>query len=405
MATRDQLSQWIYDGENSFVEFKEDAVKPEQLAREFVAFANFRGGIILLGVRDDGSVAGITRPKLEEWVMQCARDKVEPPLIPSFELVRDYEGGATVAVVRISPGPEVHAFKDRGREGERTYYIRVGSITRVASNDELARLFQQRLAIRAELSPVVAATMEELDERRLRDYIERVRGQNFPNDALRRNHLLTLLEFAVAAEGTEAVVPTIAGLLCFGSRPNRFLTGAIIEAVAFPTVEARLPVDERLDIIGPMVMLGSSDDAREGGVVETALDFFYRHAERLNSVVGATREIGPRFPHIALREAVVNAVAHRDYRMTTRPTQFRVFQDRIEVISPGRLPNGITVEGMKVGARGKRNEVLESTLADYGYSERMSLGVPTMIREMEKYNGTEPRILEFDEGVSVTLFR
>jgi len=126
----------IRNGENSGLEFKRDDIQPRQLAKELVAFANLVGGRVLLGVEDDGTVSGITRDNIEEWVMTVCRDKIRPEIIPYFELIRQVEPGKDVAVVRVEPGYAVH---NVWHESHRTYYVRVGTTCREASPEELER--------------------------------------------------------------------------------------------------------------------------------------------------------------------------------------------------------------------------------------------------------------------------
>ena len=106
--TRTELFEIIRNGENSGVEFKRDDIQNHDLAKELVAFTNFAGGMVLLGVEDDGSISGITRDKLEEWVMTACRDKIRPAIIPFYELFKEIEPGKNVAVVRVSRGFDVH---------------------------------------------------------------------------------------------------------------------------------------------------------------------------------------------------------------------------------------------------------------------------------------------------------
>ena len=166
--TTTKLRELIVNGENSHVEFKRDEIENHKLAKELVAFANLGGGCVLLGVDRDGSVHGLARqdPRanteddeqggrtyqhLEEWVMQACRDKIRPEIIPYFEIFRDVEPGRDVAAVQVARGWSVHHVWHNQR---RTYCIRVGSLSREASPEELARLFQQRGAFRSELRPV-----------------------------------------------------------------------------------------------------------------------------------------------------------------------------------------------------------------------------------------------------------
>jgi ATP-dependent DNA helicase RecG len=151
VTTRIELLELINNGENSGVEFKRDVIDNRTLAKELVAFSNLSGGAVLLGVEDSGAISGITRADLEEWVMTACRDKIRPGIIPFFEIIRDVEPGKHVAVVRVTAGSSVHSvWHNNGN----TYYIRVGTQSREATQEELGRLFQQRGSFRAELRPV-----------------------------------------------------------------------------------------------------------------------------------------------------------------------------------------------------------------------------------------------------------
>lgn len=148
--TRTELLEIIHNGENSGVEFKRDVVQNDVLARELVAFSNFAGGIVLLGIDDDGSVVGVTRDNLEEWVMTACRDKVRPGLIPFYEVVKDVEPGKDVVVVRVVRGLDVHTLWHNNRHA---YFIRVGTQSREPSPEELSRLFNSAAACAPNCAP------------------------------------------------------------------------------------------------------------------------------------------------------------------------------------------------------------------------------------------------------------
>ena len=136
--TRTNLLEIIHNGESSGAEFKRDDIQKQDFARELVALANLEGGVLLLGIEDDGSVSGITRAadKLEEWVMNNCRDKIRPGLIPFYELIRDVEPGKDVAVVRVSRGLDVHTL---WHDNKNRYFIRVGTQCREPSPDQPTR--------------------------------------------------------------------------------------------------------------------------------------------------------------------------------------------------------------------------------------------------------------------------
>jgi ATP-dependent DNA helicase RecG len=400
MTTRTELMELIRNGENSGVEFKRDGIENHALAKELVAFSNFSGGVVLLGVEDDGSVSGIVRASIEEWVMTACRDKIRPAIIPFFEVVRNVEPGKDVAVVRVTPGFAVHSL---WHKNQNTYFIRVGTQSREPTPDELGRLFQQRGAFRAELRPVSGATLADLDLRRLTDYFSRIRQQDVPEAADEGSWQTLLLN-------TEIMVDdglTVSGILLFGKNPNRFLPFAGIDAAAFPGAEKDYAALERATLRGPMTPLMSERGLVENGLVEQALDFIHRNTGTTVTLEDGVRRFEkPVYPTEVLREAVVNALVHRDYLLTGTDIEVAVYSDRLEIISPGRLPNGITPARMRTGCRAARNQLIKDVMRDYGYLEHMGMGVPRKImRGMKAHNGTEPGLIEDGERFTVRLDR
>ena len=272
--TKTELIELIRNGENSGVEFKRDTIDSRALAKELVAFANLQGGDVLLGIENDGTISGITRSKLEEWVVTACRDKIRPELIPYFEIHRNATPEKHVAVVRVERGWTVHHV---WHNNHRTYYIRVGTQSREASQEELERLFQKRGAFRLELRPVSGSTMNDLDRRRLRDYFVRVRQQEVPSEGDEVAWRMLLANTEILAENGGASPTTVAGLLLFGRNPNRFLPHAGIDAVAYPGLEKDYAAKERSPLRGPIMPLcNEKGEIVENGLVDQAIDFVRR---------------------------------------------------------------------------------------------------------------------------------
>lgn len=400
--THTELLEIIHNGESSGVEFKRDVIQVQALAKEIVAFSNFEGGIVLLGVEDDGSVSGTTRDKLEEWVMTTCRDKVRPGLIPFYEVVKDVEQGKDVAVVRVTRGLDVHTL---WHDNKNVYFIRVGTQSREPSPEELGRLFQQRGTFRAELRPVSGAIFADLDLRRLKNYFGQVRQQDVPadDDAVAWTKLLFNTEIMVE-DGI-----SVSGILLFARTPNRFLPQAGIDAAAFPGVNKEYSARERSSLRGPMTpLLNDVGDIVEAGLVEQALAFVQRNVAvsgRLEEG-GARREEIPAYPREAVREAIVNALVHRDYLLSSTDIELSIYEDRMEITSPGRLPNGITPTRMLTGCRAARNQLIKDVMRDYRYLEHSGMGVPRkIVKCMREHNGTEPVLIEDGERFTIRLLR
>ena len=164
-----ELIELIRSGEDSTLEFNRDDVRNHDLAKALVAFLNLEGGTVLIGVEDDGSISGTTRARLEEWVSELCRSKIEPPVAPLLSWARDVEPGRDVLAVRVTRGPDKPYA--RVHDGRRTYYIRVANTSREASREELERMYQASGRLRYGLKPVPGAEVDAFDHRRLRDYL------------------------------------------------------------------------------------------------------------------------------------------------------------------------------------------------------------------------------------------
>ena len=402
MITRTELLERISDGENSGVEFKRDTLQNHALAKELVAFSNFEGGMVFLGVDDDGSIVGITRDKLEEWVMTVCRDKIRPAIMPFFDVFQNIEQGKDVAVVQVLRGLHVHSQWHNNRN---TYYIRVGSQSREPSTEELSRLFQQRGMLRADLQAVSGVTINDLDHYRLKDYFERVRQQDISSYDEKKDEWKTFLF------NTEIIVEegvTLSAILLFGKTPNRFLPQAGIDAFAFPGNEKDYATRERAILRGPMTPLfnETGDMLLETGLVEQALDFVKRNTNVTAFLEDGARHVEKRtYPDEVIREAVVNALVHRNYLLGNTNIELSIYQNRLEIISPGKLPNSITPDRMRAGARSPRNITLTNVMRDYRYVDHMGMGIPRkIIQGMKDHNGTNPDLIEEDEKFIVRLF-
>ncbi len=400
---RADLLELIRDGENSGVEFKRDAgLTNVDLAKAVVAFANLRGGRVLIGVEDNGAISGVSRPEAEEWVLTACRDKIRPPVVPYVERVRDALPGRDVLVVTFDPGYAVHAV---WHHNHLTPYMRVGRQTREPGMEELARLQQQRGAYRAEIGPVPGTGIKDIDLDLARDYFVRVRGQDAPERSEAEDwvRLLTNTEFMV--EGVTGPVCALAGVLVFGRSPGALVPHAAVDAVAFPGAEKDYAARERATLRAPlMARIAADGSVLAGGLVERALEFCTRNLPATAVFDGPRRRDRPAIPPDVLREAVVNAVVHRDYALTASDIELSIFADRLELVSPGRLPHGVTVERMLVGVRAARNQVLKDTMRDLGYVENIGLGVPRkIVKGMREHNGTEPEYEEIGEHLRLRL--
>lgn len=406
--TKTELRELIEHGENSGVEFKRDDVRPERLAQRIAALLNLEGGYILLGVENDHSISGLVRnpEEAEEWVMNIARDCVRPAPIPYWEAI-EVEPGKFVGIISLPADSPDKPYKAK-RGSAWVTMIRAGTVTRDATDAEEARLYQQSGRLRYDIRPVVGSNEEDFDLGRLKNYFRDIRNQACPDAGDGDGWTRLLLNTDLAVESRGRIIPTVAALLMFGLRPNRYLPQAGITAVSYDGLEKDYDAKERTEIRGPAVALRSRDEQIvETGIIERSVEFVKR-----NINVKAWLQDGTRrrerwdYPFEALREAIVNAIAHRDYTITVTDIELSIYRDRLEIISPGRLPNTVTVEKMRAGYRATRNELVKEILRDYDYIEATGLGIPRkIIQGMKEHNGTEPDLVEEEDRFIVRLWK
>ena len=403
-----ELGEILRNGENSGVEFKRDDVHPQSLAKEMAALLNLDGGFILLGVEDDATVTGLSSDlgKAEEWVMEVSRQHLQPPIIPYWETVA-WDKAKRIGVIALPADSPDKPYKARQGSAWVTM-VRAGTTSRAASREEEARLYQSSGLMRYDLKAVPGSSTEDLDIRRLENYFRDIREQKLPERGDEEGWTRLLVNTDLMLQQKDRAGPTVGAILLMGRKPNRFLPQAGITAVAYPTEVKDYAARDRMVLRGPIVpLLSPAGDVLENGLIDQAIDFVRR-----NTAVEAWIDEGGRrhdrwknYPLEAVREALVNAIAHRDYTITVTDIELSIYSDRLEVISPGNLPNTVTVEKMKSGYRAARNELVKEVLRDYRYIEATGLGVPRkIIRGMLEHNGKEPDLIEEDDRFTVRLW-
>nr|VFK52566.1 MAG: Putative ATP-dependent DNA helicase recG C-terminal [Candidatus Kentron sp. TUN]VFK53055.1 MAG: Putative ATP-dependent DNA helicase recG C-terminal [Candidatus Kentron sp. TUN] len=279
------------------------------------------------------------------------------------------------------------------------------------STEELQRLFQRRGTIRFETQPVAGSTIEDLNISGLTDYFSRIRKQSVPaSDEIHEwEQLLYNTEFLVdsaLAQRTGARACSVAGILLFGTSPKRFLPHMVIDVVVFPGPEKNYDAKFRGTAASPLVYIGDKrGDMLTPGIVDQVQTMLQPHLSR-EELHGAHRIRKWDLPEEAIREALVNTVVHRDYLLSATTIEVVLYADRLEIISPGKPPNGITPDRMRTGCRAARNQLLKDVMRDYGYMEHMGMGIPRkIIKLMEEQVGTTPELIVGEESFSLVLTR
>ena len=394
--TRDQILDQLRAGEDGRTEFKEvrfgdrGVLSPntEDLADELAAFANAEGGVVFLGVDDSGAVTGIPLAKMnvvEHWLLNVATHNCDPPIRPLVRkavLPGDGAKDERIVLVEVARGLYVH------RTSGGRYYTRVGSTKRDLAPSELARLFQQRgreYVFDEQL--VLAATVGNLSRNRLEAFFGR--SPIIPwLDLLRNTRVVSRDE-----DGVDR--PTVAGLLVFATEPTEFLASGSIEAACYHGT--RLSSE---DLIHAERLAGPVSDQIDAGIA-----FVARFMP-----TGVSAGAGARYDIDVVDEAIVNAVAHRDYAIAGSKIRLFLFADRLELYSPGKLPNTITLQDMPYRTF-TRNQLLVSFLSRIRskrtgqvFLESRGEGVRKILKDGEAHSGRRPKYELFGDELRLTLW-
>lgn len=338
-----ELIDLLSRGEDSRQQFKTDMNNADALAAEIVAFSNTAGGRIFIGVNDDGSVRGLSGAdvaRLNMLIANVASQVVRPAVNPLTENVPHPAG--TVLVLSIAEGVNKPYMDKNG-----AIWVKNGSDKRRAtSREELQRLFQQAGLVHADETPVAGLSAGDVDMPYFETFFEQQFGEPLAQHNQPLPQLLTNMNLMNQGQ------LNVAGGLLFAKSPHYALPAFIVKAVAFvgTQIEDERYIDSR-DIAGKLA-----------DVFQQTLGFIVANTRAAQGEQGFNSQGQPEIPRIVWEELVANALIHRDY-FVSAPIRVLVFADRVEIISPGHLPNNLTIENIKAGNSNMRNPILASFAA------------------------------------------
>ncbi len=371
----------IRQGENSSVEFKSAKAHPDSLARELVAFANTQGGTLLIGVEDDGHISGLNESiDHEARIANIARNNVNPPINVESAIVEMPEG--RVLMVKVERG------RDRPYQTlQNQFLVRVGSTNRTATQGELLRLFQQAGLFHYDATAVQGTGIADLNLAALdRHFSQYGFDLNAEDDKPR-----ILANADIMTDTGEA---TVAGLLLFGINPQRYLPYAGISFAHFSGHEVTEELIDKQVIEGVLSFQ-----------VDSALAVIRNNLQRPSRIQGArTEDASFQYPDKVFRELLVNAVIHRNYSITGSRIRIQLFTDRIEFISPGRLPNSVSIAKLPMGVSYAVNPIIVKFMENLRYMDRLGRGLP-MVWQTARKNQREICFEEIGEEFRVVLGR
>lgn len=383
------LRQLINNGETAKLEFKINPPRQTELAERICGMANSKtGGIILFGIEDNTKrLVGIDEPtSIFDELLKAARSVTPPVQLTTEEPQVFVIDGKNIVGIEIPPNNgTLYQCNTRG------FLVRKGSHTVPMTAEELRERFYSYGLIDWEGQICSEATLEDLDQTLIDRYLSSRNERNLRR--LRYNSREELLKGlkSVAVDSQNVLHPTNTGLLMFGAYPQQFLPQSEVVCVHYTDKLGVKKYVDRKNLAGTLPEL-----------IDAAEDWL-RLRVKVGAVIEGFKRIDlPEYPLEALREAVVNAIVHRDYSRRGETVRIFMYSDRIEIRSPGALMPGITVEELKhmTGTSLPRNPQLAQLLRDLpGYMERIGGGIRLMINEMRELNLPEPEFVEHHDFI------
>ncbi len=357
-----ELLELIEKGEDSQTQFKERFDSIDSLAAEICAFSNSNGGNILVGVSDDGEIIGLSIEdikKLNQWVSNACSQKIDPQVSVTTQNIKYMD--KIVMVINVPIGTN-KPYMANGKD----IWVKVGSDKRRAKREEIQRLLQSSGHLYADEMPVDNTNLRDLDLELFKSFYEHRTGEKFEGLDVPLEKVMSNLKLMVNGK------LTLAGLLVFGKKPEEKKPQFVIKAVSFfGDSPAGSEYKDSRDISGNVPKIFDAGRA-----------FLINNLRKIQKGQHFDTTGILEIPIIALEEALINAIVHRNYFLSSNIRIF-IFDDRIEIISPGTLPNTVNVESMKMGIHIERNPILVSLLKDIkGIPYRgIGTGVQRIIRE------------------------
>lgn len=382
-----ELLELVEKGEDSQTQFKERFESIDALAAEICAFSNSNGGNIIVGVSDDGEITGLDKEeirKLNEWVSSTCSQKIDPQVNVTTQNIKYMD--RIVMVIGVPMGLNKF-YMANGKD----IWVKIGADKRRAKREEIQRLLQSSRHLYADEISIENTNLTDLDIDLFKSFYEHRMHKTLEELEIPLEKILYNLK--LMADGKL----TLAGLLVFGKRPEEKRPQFVIKAVSFPgnSPDVNVYKDSR-DISGNISKIF------EGGI-----SFIVNNLQKIQKDQHFNTTGILEIPLIALEEALINAIVHRNYFISSNIRIF-VFDNRVEVISPGALPNTVSVESIKIGIHIERNPIIVSMLKDIKNIPYRGIGtgVQRILRECKDAGVTVEFIEDKDnEQFKVIFYR
>lgn len=364
------------ESESVLLEFKREVPKNEQIIKTIIGFCNQKGGRLILGVEDDRTIVGIPEDqitKLLESLDHSIYESCYPPIIPLMST--QLFGDKTVLIIAVSSGMSKPYF--RKSEGiENGTYIRIGRSTVHATSAMIEELKWQSHRIDFEKLPVYNASLDSLDNQLIENFLD-----NRKNQASAKVTQDVLRSYSLVVEEHSELFPTYVGLLNFGKAPQVFLSEAMIIVSHFRGIEGRDAIAS-IDCEGTLL-----------NQFHQAHHFVLSRLSKSFSITGVVRDEKLEIPEVAFREALINLLVHRNYHIKA-PSKISIYDDRLELFSPGDFSGPIGQDQLLKGLTYLRNPAICKIFREMGLVEKMGSGFINIFKSYEAWGLDKPQIIE-----------
>ena len=383
------LIEEILKGESEKTEFKENA-KTNTYIKTVVAFANGNGGKIVFGVKDNKEIVGVENEfEVMDGIINAISDSCYPMIVPDISL-HTLEN-KTIILVEIEGGKKKpYYLKSKGMQ--KGTYIRSGATTRIIEEDYVLKelvLEGENKYFDQQVCHGESVSDEEIQK--FCEWLEKLARKNSENDTeIRKVTRNTLLSWKVLEEKNGRIFPTNAYILLSGK--ENWEVSRKIQCGVFKGETRSIFVDKK-EFEGSIIMQ-----------LEKAYQYVLEKINLASDIVGIYRVDKYEIPPKSIREVIANAVIHRSY-LEPNDIQVALYDNRLEITSPGMLPSGVNVKRMKEGYSKLRNRAIASVFAYVNIIEKWGSGIPRIIHEIREYGLQEPEFIPFENDFRVNIYR
>ncbi len=374
--------------ESVTLEFKEVLPKNNQVVKTVIGFCNYKGGKLVIGVRDDGTIVGLNDKQVSHILKHLDKKifkSTSPAIIPN--IYTQTLGDKILVIVEVSSGMNKPYFLTQ--EGvQKGTYIRLGRTTMRATSDVIKELSWAAQGRSYDMMPVYYAGVDELDRDKIQQFLESRKGSGDQPVSVEE----ALKAYSLVAQENGRIYPTIAGILLFGKAPQKFFLEAFVICSHFAGVEGRETLATR-DCLGTIFEQ-----------LKRAENFILSNINRSFTINGLKRDEKYEVPEKAIREALVNALVHRNYHIKA-PIKVAIYDNRIEIFSPGGFYGLLSEENLLMGFTYTRNGTIVKVFREAGYSEKLGTGIRIIFSTYKEYGLKEPRIYDAGNFVMCVLPR